>query len=592
MSIATVRPADGVLAAFLLVYPRNRWWMWAVAAWLGNAIAVHLLGGSLWMSGYIALCNITEILMAVLLWKSAIERSLGDSRKGSLDTVPDLASPAIMLQFVLFVVFLAPAVSALMGSAWDHVAFGSPFWFVFGKWFPAHALGMAVMTPLTLAIWNPKLRKLFDRKHVLPSASMLLMVLVASIAIFDQIRYPLPFLFVPLLMLVVFQMRILGGVLATFEILVVAALFTLHVRGPFWVGKGATLQASILLLQASILVLLVSIVPFAASLEYQKRLRKRLREGMQRYRLLADNSRDVVLFSSLEGHRFYVSPAIKELLGWTPEEWVDKDSVDFLHPDDIGPFRRLLQEMLHGEERRTFRYRTRHKDGRYLWMEGHTRMLRDDVTGVPNAYVANIRDISERVEAEQKLEASYRQVQELAQMDSLTGLANRRRFDEGLDAEWRRGYRIAHPLALLMVDIDHFKSINDTYGHRAGDCCLQSIAATLRQIARRPGDVVARYGGEEFALLLPDVEIATALVMAERLCMMVRELKIEAGIGRVLNLTVSVGVASQMPDKRLRADVLVEAADQALYAAKQAGRDRVMAGTQQEPAALSPYRVH
>ncbi len=570
-------PADGVLAAFLLVHPRNRWWAWVLAAWLGNAMSVHLRGGTIWMSGFFPLCNIAEVLVAVLLWKRAIEHSQGSSRKNPPQTLPDLASRAIMLQFVLFVVFLAPAVAALMGAAWSHVAYGSPFWRIMEMWFPAHALGMAVMVPLTLAIWHPRLRKLFDRQHVLPSAGLLLMALVASLGIFSQTTgFPLLFFLLPPLMLVVFRMGILGGVLATFEILVIAALFTLHARGPFWVGNGATIRASVLLLQASILVLMVSVMPFAVTLERLDHSRKQLREGMMRYRLLADNSRDIVVLSSMNGHRLYVSPAVKDVLGWTLDEWVDHDASDFLHPDDIGPFQKLLKDMLHGEEKRMFRYRTRHKQGHYVWMEASIRTLREDGTGVPNAFVANVRDISERVDAEQKLEAAYQQVQEQAQRDSLTGLSNRRRFDEGLDAEWRRGYRTVHPLALLMVDIDHFKQINDTYGHRAGDHCLQALAGLLQQTARRPGDVVARYGGEEFALLLPDVEIATALVMAERLCMMVRELKIEAGIGRVLNLTVSVGVAVLMPDKSARADVLVEAADRALYAAKQSGRDRVM----------------
>ena len=592
VSIATIRPADGVLAAFLLVHPRNRWWMWIVAAWLGNAISVHLLGGSVWISGYIGLCNITEILLAVLLWKSAIEHSQGNSRKGPPATLPDLASAGIMLRFVIFVVFLAPAVSALMGSAWDHVAFGSPFWFVFGKWFPAHSLGMAVMTPLTLAIWHPNLRKLFDRSHVLPSAGLLLMVLVVSIGIFSQTTgFPLLFFLLPPLMLVVFRMGILGGVLGTFEILVTAALFTLHAHGPFWMREGANIQASVLLLQASILVLMVSVIPFAVTLERLDHSRKRLREGMRQYRLLANNSRDIVVLSSLEGHRLYVSPAVKEVLGWTPEEWTNRDSVDFLHPDDVGPFQKVLKKMLDGEDRCIFRYRSRHKDGHYVWVEASMRCLPDKTTGLPTAYVASIRGISERVEVEQQLEAAYRQVQEQAQRDSLTGLSNRRRFDEGLDAEWRRGYRTVHPLALLMVDIDHFKQINDTYGHRAGDHCLQALAGLLQQTARRPGDVVARYGGEEFALLLPDVEIATALVMAERLCMMVRELKIEAGIGRVLNITVSVGVAVLMPDKSARADVLVEAADRALYAAKESGRNRVMPLQGNEMPASLPHQV-
>ena len=589
--IAAFWPADGVLAAFLLLHPRNRWWMWIVAAWLGDAISIHLLGGSLWMSGFLALCNIAEALVAVLLWKRAIEHSQGDSRKNPPDTLPDLASPANMLQFVFFVVLLAPAVAALMGSAWYHVAFGTPYWRVMLKWFSPHVLGMAVMTPLTLAIWHPNLRKLFDRQHVLSSAGMLLMVSVASIAIFDQTRYPLPFLFVPLLMLVVFQMRILGGVLATFEILAIAALFTLHARGPFWVGKGATIQASILLLQASILVLLLSVVPFAAMLEKQKQLRERLREGMKRYRLLADNSRDIIVLSSLEGHRLYASPAVKDVLGWTLDEWVDQDASDLMHHDDIGPFRRMLKEMLHGEEKRIFRYRTRHKQGHYVWMEASIRTLREDGTGVPNAFVANVRDISERVDVEQKLEAAYQQVQEQAQRDSLTGLSNRRRFDTALEMEWRRGRRTGNVLSMLMVDIDHFKQINDSYGHRAGDHCLQSLAGLLQQTARRPSDVIARYGGEEFAVLLPDIDFDTALVMAESLCLKVRQHRVDAGIGRDLMLTVSVGVAAIVPNKNVRADALVEAADRALYAAKLSGRDRVMPLQENEMPASLPHRV-
>ena len=528
------------------------------------------------MSASLATCNIAEVLVAVLLWKGAIERSHMSSQKSSQEVLPDLASPAVMLQFVLFAVLLAPAVAALIGSAWYHVAYGSPFWIVAAKWFSPHALGMAVMTPLTLAIWNPKLKSLFGREHVLQTIGMTLLVIVVSLFVFEQTHYRLVFLLFPLLMFVVFEMGILGAVLATFEISLIAALFTLHGHGPFWMDKGATMEGSVLLLQSAILVLMVSVVPFAATWERQHDLRKRLREGMTRYRLLADHSRDIVVLSSLEGHRLYVSPAVQDVLGWTQQEWSNKDSVDFMHRDDVAAFQTILKEMLHGEDQRIFRYRTRHKQGHYVWVEASLRSMPDEITGRPNAYVANIRDISQRVEVEQQLEAAYLQVQEQAQRDSLTGLSNRRRFDTALETEWRRGRRTGDVIAMLMVDIDHFKQINDTYGHRAGDYCLQSLAALLQQTARRPSDLIARYGGEEFAVLLPDVDFETALVMAEGLCLKVRQHSIDAGIGRHLLLTVSVGVAAMVPDKHVRADALVEAADQALYAAKELGRDRVM----------------
>jgi diguanylate cyclase (GGDEF)-like protein/PAS domain S-box-containing protein len=303
---------------------------------------------------------------------------------------------------------------------------------------------------------------------------------------------------------------------------------------------------------------------------------------MKRYQLLADNSRDIVVLVNLEGRRLYVSPAVQDVLGWTPKEWTRQDAADYMHAEDLGAFRRMLKEMLHGEDRRVFRYRTRHKNGQYLWMEASIRTLPDEITGEPEAFVANVRDISERVESERKLADAHEHLQVQAQRDSLTQLANRRRFDEVLEKEWRRGRRTGNPLALLMVDIDHFKCVNDSYGHRAGDYCLQTLAGILQRVARRPSDLSARYGGEEFAVLLPDVDLTAAMVMADSLCLQVRRQLFEAGVGRSLMLTVSVGVAALVPDKSSRADVLVEAADQALYAAKQAGRDRIMPEYEQE----------
>ncbi len=573
--ISVFWPADGVLTGFLLSRPRHRWWMLLLAAWLGAVVSILFMNGSLLTSGCLAMCNVAGVLLAALLLKRAIDRD------------GDLASPAMMIRFLLAAVLLAPAVSALLASAYFKLAFGTEFWYVVVRWFPPYVLGMAVMAPLTLAVWNPNLRKLFDRSHILRTIGVLLSVVLVSVLIFRQTQYSLRFLWMPLLMLVVSELGLVGAVVATFEVLVVGAFYTMHGHGLLWINKGATLQGNVLLFQSAILVLLVTILPFSATLERQRQLRTRLRLGMKRYQLLADNSRDIVVLVNLEGRRLYVSPAVHDVLGWTQEEWTNQQAGDFMYWEDLGAFQRLLREMLHGEDRRTFRYRTRHKNGQYLWMEASIRTLPDETTGEPNAFVANVRDISERVDSERKLAEAHEHVQQQAQRDSLTQLANRRRFDEALEKEWRRGRRTGNPLALLMVDIDHFKSVNDTYGHRAGDHCLQTLAAILQRVARRPSDLAARYGGEEFTVLLPDVGLADAMIMADVLCLKVREQLIDAGIGRSLTLTVSVGVAAQVPDKDTRADSLVEAADRALYAAKQAGRDRIMPEYQPEaPAAL------
>lgn len=564
--------ANGVLTALLLGRPGKCWWSFLLAMWLGDSAAGAFVHIPLSLAAAIALCNVLEAMTAA----SLLRWTLGRDR--------DLASPGAMGRFLLFAVFVAPLLSGVLAAACCRVAIGVPFWQLFARWFPSHALGMAVTAPLVLAGFSSDLRRVFGRDRILRSGSVLLLILCVSIAVFAQTHYSLRFLCLPLLMLVVFEVGILGAVTAIFEISIVATFYTLRGHGPLWMEKGATMQGSLLDLQIAMLVLVISVVPFAAMLERQRQLHRSLRLGIQQYRLLADNSRDIVVLSSLEGRRLYVSPAVQDALGWTRQEWTGGHSAELMHPEDVPAFRRMLQEMLHGQDRRTLRYRTQHRDGRYLWMEANIRTLRDEKSGKPNAFVANVRDISRRVDAEEKLAEAHQQVQEQAQRDSLTELANRRRFDEQLEKEWRRGRRTGNPLALLMVDIDNFKCINDTYGHRAGDACLQALGSILRQVARRPGDLAARYGGDEFAVLLPDVDSVTASTLAESICLKVRHQLFQAGIGRAVTITVSVGVAAQIPSHDARADRLVEAADRALYTAKQDGRDRAAMKTSVESA--------
>jgi diguanylate cyclase (GGDEF)-like protein len=178
------------------------------------------------------------------------------------------------------------------------------------------------------------------------------------------------------------------------------------------------------------------------------------------------------------------------------------------------------------------------------------------------------REIDRRASAEEKLE-------ELATTDSLTGLRNRRKFDAMIDAEWRRAARQKHPLALLMIDADNFKSFNDAHGHQAGDQVLVGIAICISDSVRRTGDCAARYGGEEFAVLLPDLLPKQAFMVAETI-----RLKVEQWSGESATTTVSIGVASMIPEANVPWAEIVKMADRALYAAKEAGRNRsVLAGT-------------
>ena len=172
------------------------------------------------------------------------------------------------------------------------------------------------------------------------------------------------------------------------------------------------------------------------------------------------------------------------------------------------------------------------------------------------------REIGRRAKAEEKLE-------ELATTDALTGLKNRRKFDSEIDLEWRRAARSETPVAVLMIDADHFKAYNDTYGHQAGDQVLVGIAICISDSVRRSGDCPARYGGEEFAVLLPGVSAVEAFAIAETI-----RLKVEQWAEDPAVTTVSIGVASMTPRAVVDWSRLIQAADRALYAAKANGRNQ------------------
>lgn len=165
-------------------------------------------------------------------------------------------------------------------------------------------------------------------------------------------------------------------------------------------------------------------------------------------------------------------------------------------------------------------------------------------------------------------------------MDGLTGIANRRHFDDMLDKSWRRCERLALPMSLVMLDVDHFKLYNDHYGHQGGDDCLKAVAACMAASVARPDDLAARFGGEEFVCLLPSTDAAGAAEVARQVMEGVRALEIPHAVSPVAPfVTISLGVATLSPAQDGRAaDGLIARADERLYEAKRAGRNRIVAG--------------
>jgi diguanylate cyclase (GGDEF)-like protein len=178
---------------------------------------------------------------------------------------------------------------------------------------------------------------------------------------------------------------------------------------------------------------------------------------------------------------------------------------------------------------------------------------------------------------EEELQIANEHLEELASLDGLTGLANRRGFDRQLEDEWRGALERHSTVALMMIDIDHFKLYNDRYGHVSGDTCLRSVGETLSLVTLENAVLVTRYGGEEFALLLPGLDLKAAASLAEEARRSVEDLFITHAEAPCGHVTVSVGVESLIPQPGQTSGTLVEAADAALYAAKRRGRNKVVA---------------
>lgn len=223
----------------------------------------------------------------------------------------------------------------------------------------------------------------------------------------------------------------------------------------------------------------------------------------------------------------------------------------------------------------------RAKNGTLYWVDSTIVPLKNE-DGEIERYISVRLDVTERkrhsaeiTKAYQELTKANGQLEQLSRTDGLTNIANRRYFDETLLNEISRQSRQQSPLTLILCDLDYFKEYNDTYGHQAGDVCLQKIAQVINSAFPRSCDLVARYGGEEFAIILPDVDKKAALMLAERLCANVKKLKLphSSGINKVV--TLSAGITSLIPDNNITMYMIIDQADKALYTAKEKGRNNV-----------------
>ncbi len=296
----------------------------------------------------------------------------------------------------------------------------------------------------------------------------------------------------------------------------------------------------------------------------------------QRYRSVLQAVKDGIVITDLNGLVQSANPAVLLLLGISNEKDVlGTEIVKLLHQIDRQPSQDNIQRMRKGEPFGVQDFRSLRKDGSEFYVSVNAEFILDP-KGERCGIVFVGRDISERKAMEIALSESNRRLSELSITDGLTEIANRRHFDEVFAVEYARHIRSGRTLSLIMLDVDHFKHFNDSFGHLAGDECLKSIAQVLKGSARRSSDLAARYGGEEFACILPETDHEGALCVAEKIRIGIRQLAIPNEPNSAASVvSASLGVASIRCLAGKNRCELISCADAMLYRAKAEGRDRI-----------------
>lgn len=304
----------------------------------------------------------------------------------------------------------------------------------------------------------------------------------------------------------------------------------------------------------------------------RKRVEEALRISEERHRLLADNATDVIWTMNLEGHFTYVSPSVAKLRGYSAAEVMQQSIDQALTPESavvaMQGLNALITAMQTGQPLPSFRGELEQpcKDGSTVWTEVTTTAM-TNTAGEFIGILGITRDITERRDMQEAL-------REQAIRDPLTGLFNRRYLDETLPRELHRCRRNGEPLAVAMLDLDHFKRFNDAYGHRAGDSVLRAVGELLNH-SLRGGDLACRYGGEELTVVMPGSSLTTAGVRLEKLRQAVMELRVPCEEGELPAITVSIGIAAA-ESVETDAATLLNQADAALYQAKAQGRNCIV----------------
>jgi diguanylate cyclase (GGDEF)-like protein/PAS domain S-box-containing protein len=332
------------------------------------------------------------------------------------------------------------------------------------------------------------------------------------------------------------------------------------------------------------------ILEYERSFRVGKRADSALRESEQRFHLAVRGTSDGLWDWNLQTNEVWYAARFKELLGYTESEFPNSlESLNsHLHPDDYHWTWKAVEDHLKRGEPFDVECRLRTKSEEYRWFRARAIAVRDDL-GQPVRMAGSIQDITDRKEVIEQLEAVSQRLAQVnteiavdARLDALTKVLNRGSWEEGISIEDERSRRHGHVYGVMIIDIDHFKEFNDTAGHLAGDDCLRAVVDCICRTCRLT-DVIGRYGGDEFVVLLPETDLPSSRRAAERVLETIRARTIRhEGLGDGRTVTVSIGVATgPTPGGWKQA---LEAADEAVYRAKNGGKNRIEASETREAA--------
>ncbi|QHE51970.1 diguanylate cyclase domain-containing protein [Pontibacillus sp. HMF3514] len=303
---------------------------------------------------------------------------------------------------------------------------------------------------------------------------------------------------------------------------------------------------------------------------------KMMRRTQKQYKNIVDHISEVVYQIDPKGCWVFLNPAWEKVSGYTVREAIGEHFMSFVHREDRVKLYRMLRPLMNKELDHTMhQVRYTQKDGGERIVEFYCTAVFDE-QGNLEGYTGAIHDITEWVHAERNLQKANQKLEEMSFKDSLTNIPNRRLFEKYMDQSWTEALKQKNSITFMMVDIDFFKPFNDTYGHLHGDDCLAEIATTLQTEVEKNDGFIARYGGEEFAIIYENLNISEAEEKAEALRNSVKNKKIPHRASEISDyVTISIGMIHRIPDETESITAFVQRADQALYEAKENGKDQV-----------------